>query len=106
MRDRELYATLLGIEAPWQVAAVDPDLQQGEVVVHVEHAGGPVHCPRCGQTARHHDARQRRWRQADTCQYRTYLAAKVPRVRCAEHGVLELAVPWSEVRSRLPAQRQ
>lgn len=103
MRDRDLYARILGIEAPWRVADVDLDLQQGEVVVHVEHAGGPVHCPECGQAARQYDTRQRRWRHLDTCQYRTYLAAKVPRVQCPQHRVLQLPVPWSEGHSRLTA---
>lgn len=103
MRDKELYARILGIEAPWRVADVDLNLQLGEVVVHVEHAGETVGCPQCGHVARKYDTRQRRWRHLDTCQYRTYLAAKVPRVECPEHRVLQIAVPWSEGRSRLTA---
>ncbi len=103
MRDRELYARILGIEAPWRVADVELSLQRGEVVVHVEHAGGPLRCPQCGHHARQYDTRQRRWRHLDTCQYRTFLAAKVPRVQCPEHRVVQLAVPWSEGRARLTA---
>ena len=106
MRDRELYARILGIEAPWRVADVDLNLPQGEVVVHVEHAGGPVRCPQCGEVARHYDTRDRRWRHLDTCQYRTFLAAKVPRVQCPKHRVLQLAVPWSEGHARLTAVSQ
>ena len=44
MRDKELYGRILGVEAPWRVADVELNLQQGEIVVHVEH-GGPLTCP-------------------------------------------------------------
>ena len=39
MRDKDLYARILKIEDPWRVAAVEVNLEQGEVVVHVEHDG-------------------------------------------------------------------
>ena len=106
MRDRELYARILGIEAPWRVADVDLNLPQGEVVVHVEHAGGPVRCPQCGEVARHYDTRDRRWRHLDTCQYRTFLAAKVPRCSARSTGCCSFAVPWSEGHARLTAVSQ
>ncbi len=76
MRDKDLYARILNIEAPWRVADVELNLQQGEVVVHVEHDGKALNCPECGQPARRYDTRQRRWRHLDTCQYRTILAAE------------------------------
>ena len=40
MRDWELYVRILGIEAPWRVKGVELNLEEGEVVVQVEHAGG------------------------------------------------------------------
>ena len=103
MRDKELYSKILGIEEPWRVADVDLNLQRREVVVHVEHDDGEVRCPQCGHAARQYDTRQRRWRHLDTCQYRTFLAAKVPRVRCPQHRVLQIEVPWAEDRARLTA---
>ena len=33
IRDRELYARMLGIEAPWRVEGVEWKLEEGEVVV-------------------------------------------------------------------------
>jgi transposase len=39
----------------------------------------------------------------DTCQYRTILIAEVPRVRCREHGVRQVRVPWAEEGSRFTA---
>jgi transposase len=36
-------------------------------------------------------------------QYGTYLIAEAPRVECAEHGVRQVAVPWSDPGSRFTA---
>ena len=106
MRDKDLYARILNIEAPWRVADVELNLQQGEVVVHVEHDGKALNCPECGQPARRYDTRQRRWRHLDTCQYRTILAAEMPRVHCERHKVKQVAAPWSESRSRFTVSRR
>jgi transposase len=32
----------------------------------------------------------------DTCQFKTTLRADVPRVKCEEHGVLQIRAPWAE----------
>ena len=65
MRDQELYARILGIEAPWRVEGVELKLEEGEVVVQVEHAGGRLSCPECGRGGSRYDTRQRRWRHLD-----------------------------------------
>src|SRR3972149_7706151 len=102
MRDRDLYARILGIEAPWRVTGVELD-DVGQVVnVGVEHHG-ELKCPRCGKSLARYDTRQRRWRHLDTCQYHPYLVADVPRVECGEDGVLQIEVPWAEAGSRLTA---
>ena len=46
---------------------------------------------------------QRRWRHLDSCQYRTILVAKVPRVKCSKHGTQMVKVPWAEPGSRFTA---
>jgi transposase len=102
MRDCDLYARILGIEAPWSVTEVELD-DAGQVVnVRVEHRG-ELACPDCGKAAAGYDLKQRRWRHLDTCQYHTFLIAAVPRVNCAEHGVKQIRVPWAEPESRFTA---
>ena len=103
MHDRELYARILGIGAPWEVSDVKLNLQGGEVDVRVAHSGGPQMCPECGEPSSGYDTRERRWRHLDTCQYRTMLVARVPRVRCPQHGVKQIGVPWAEEGSRFTA---
>jgi transposase len=104
MRDHELYATILGVTLPWAVrqVALRADLQ--EVEVFIEHDGStPLVCPECAREGSRHDARRRSWRHLDTCQYRTTVTAEVPRVRCPEHGVHQVRVPWAEPGARFTA---
>ena len=104
MRDKELYARILGVEAPWHVREVDLELQAGEVTIYLEiKQKESLRCPVCGKESSGYDSRERRWRHLDTCQYRTIIVAEVPRVRCPEHGVRQISVPWSEPGSRFTA---
>ncbi len=97
MRDKDLYAQILGIKSPWQVTGVELALSEGEVTVHVEQKrNARLCCPTCGKASPGYDSRIRRWRHLDTCQYRTILVADVPRVTCKEHGVVTTPVPWAE----------
>lgn len=78
------------------------DVPPGMVEVRVEHRGKAC-CPKCGKICPGYNARPRRWRHQDTIQFRTFLVADVPRVRCQEHGVVQIATPWSESGSRFTA---
>jgi transposase len=97
MRDKDLYAQILGLTLPWSVAEVELDTKGEEVRVLVEHDSGvPLCCPVCGEPSPGYDTRERRWRHLDTCQYQTILMAEVPRVKCSDHGVKQISVPWAE----------
>ena len=104
MRDKDLYAQILGIVAPWQVESVELPLESGEVHVHLVHdAEAPVVCPKCEKEGTRHGKKKRGWRHLDTCQYATVIFAEVPRVECSEHGVHVVRVPWAEPGSRFTA---
>jgi len=97
MRDRDLYAKLLGIQEPWWVRDVDPRLEAGEVEIFISYdERTDVVCPVCGATGTRHGTRTKQWRHLDTMQYKTLLTADVPRVKCAEHGVRQAKPPWAE----------
>jgi transposase len=101
MDDRTLYATILGIGAPWDVVRVE--LDDAAKAVHVwleERAGTPFACPECQTLSPLHDHVERSWRHLDTCQYETRLHARVPRIDCPTHGVKTVPVPWATVHSR------
>ena len=74
MDDRRLYATILGIAAPWDVSRVE--LDDAAKTVHVwleERPAMSFACPDCGAVSPLHDHVERSWRHLDTCQYATQL---------------------------------
>jgi transposase len=105
MQDRQLYAEILGIQAPWLVDRVELKLSDGEVHVHLEHDEVEQWpCPECGKACRQYDHQpERQWRHLDTCQYQTILHAKPPRAKCEQHGVRVVKLPWAEPSSRFTA---
>ena len=101
MIEKEQCNRLFGIELPWAVTDVEIRHEEQMVKVHVSHdPGHELTCPQCGRVCKGYDHRPREWRHLDTCQYRTILAADVPRVECPEHGVVTVPVPWAEPLSR------
>jgi transposase len=98
----ELYRQLLGLTAPWTVERVELDMAKQHVEVHVGHpAGQHFACPECGRELGVYDhLAERVWRHLDSCQFRTYLHARAPRVSCPEHGVHQVTLPWAQAGSR------
>lgn len=63
----------------------------------------PLRCGRCRAPAAGYDqgrGQPRCWRGLDLGSVRVLLRARVPRVRCAQHGVTTAAVPWARHDSR------
>lgn len=102
MRDIEFYQQILGLEEPWSVKEVELNIDEGRVDIHVEHpAGVKWKCPDCERELSCYDhSPERTWRHLDTCQLETHLHARIPRVKCEEHGVVQVAVPWAEEHGR------
>ena len=102
MQDTALYQYVLGLKSPWAVSRVEVNVTRQCVDVWAEHSEDAVWvCPRCTKTLPLYDhAAERTWRHLDSCQFQTHLHARIPRVECGEHGVVQVAVPWAEPRSR------
>jgi transposase len=102
MRDTEFYEALLGLRDPWRVTEVKLDSSAGRVDVWVEaRSGVKWSCPECQKKASVYDhSEQRVWRHLNTCQFGTYIRARLPRVQCPEHGVKQVSAPWAESGSR------
>lgn len=102
MQDRELYQQILGLKSPWKVSEVKLSIEHQQVDVFVEHSTGTLFCcPKCDESLPCYDhAEPRCWRHLDSCQFKTVLHARIPRVECPTHGVKQVAVPWAEKGSR------
>jgi len=90
------------------VARLELSVEQGRVDVGVEHprrvrfACPENGCDHGGLPVYDH-AEGREWRHLDSMQFRTFLHARPPRVRCPEHGVRQVRLPWAEPMSRFTA---
>ena len=93
---------LLGLQSPWTVSCVNLDVNGQRVDVWAEHPENAAwKCPQCSATLPLYDhAEERTWRHLDSCQFQTYLHARIPRVECGAHGVVQVRVPWAEPRAR------
>src|SRR5215831_17216325 len=108
MKDTELYAALLKLGAGWVVREVRLDVAAERVDVWIEEAAeARWSCPECGQAAPVYDhAEERQWRHLDTCECRTYLHTRLPRVECPQHGIRQVqptgALPGSHFSGQHP----
>lgn len=102
MHDIDLYQRVLGLEEPWFVERVELSVKPQRVDIWLGHRPGVRWaCPHCGtELATHDHVAQRTWRHLDTCQFQTHVHARIPRVRCQEHGVVQVRVPWAEPHGR------
>ena len=101
MRDVELYQQLLGLVAPWTVGRVELSVEGERVDIWAEHAEVRWPCPECETLLPVYDhSEEREWRHLDSCQFKTFLHARAPRIACPTHGTRQVKLPWAEPRSR------
>ena len=95
-----LFSQALGLGSQWNVVKSEMDVPQRQLRLELDFpAGTNFACPRCGELCAVHDTVDKEWRHLDFWQHRTDLRARVPRVTCAEHGVLQVEVPWAQAGS-------
>jgi len=105
MRDIELYRQLLGLTDPWYVDGVELSIEDRRAEVFVEHQEGVLWpCPTCGAELPLYDhSEERAWRHLDTGGFQTFVMSRPPRIKCPDHGVRQVRLPWAEPRSRFTA---
>jgi transposase len=91
------------LSKPWKVVRsgfeqVDTGGKFLYVDLEVE-AGAQMPCPVCSQLCPLYDHEVKRWRHLNFWQHPTYLSARVPRVRCPQHQVKQVSVPWARPES-------
>lgn len=98
MRGDEVLLLGIGIQPPWQLVDqhLDTAMQPHELYLQVEgERGARYPCPHCGALCPAHDFTEKRWRHLNFFQHHCYIMASVPRVKCPEHGVHLVEVPWA-----------
>jgi len=94
----EILLLGLGIQSPWKLVEqrLDVDKQPHELHLTVgSDRGARYACPVCGAACAAHDFQEKTWRHLNFFQHHCYIRASVPRVKCPEHGVKLIDVPWA-----------
>jgi transposase len=95
----ELFKDALGLDQPWQVTRSDFDVAAGRLDLYLNFPrGSRFACPEPGceqDQCPVHDTEAKQWRHLDFFQHKAFLHARVPRVRCPQHGVHLVAVRWA-----------
>ena len=95
-----LFSQALGLGGQWKVVKSEMDVPQRQLRLELDFpVGTKFACPRCRKLCAVHDTVDKEWRHLDFWQHRTDLRARVPRVSCDEHGVLQVEVPWARAGS-------
>jgi len=99
---KDHYGRMLGLKQPWCVQEVRLLISEKRLELALGYAeGASFECPECPRLCWLHDhAPQRQWRHLDAMGFETRLSARVPRVKCPDHGVSTVAVPWAGAHSR------
>lgn len=103
MTTAKVFESLLHLEDPWFISGIEMDVASEAMHVRIAHRlGAAFGCPRCGSASEVYDhSAERVWRHLDMWQCQTQLHARLPRVRCAEHGVVQVIPPWADASSRM-----
>jgi transposase len=88
--DVGLFTAALGLSGLWRVTRTEFDAEAAQLDLYLGFdRGARFACP--AKTVRTvtvvHDTVERTWRHLDFFQHRALLHARLPRVRCPEHGV-------------------
>jgi transposase len=99
MDELGLFTAALGLSGPWRVTQTEFDVEAAQLDLYLGFArGARFACP--AKDCAHdgcpvHDTVDKTWRHLDFFQHKALLHARLPRVRCPEHGVRQVSVPWA-----------
>ncbi|MCD6262035.1 MAG: transposase family protein [Deltaproteobacteria bacterium] len=98
MHSNEILNLGPGLQESWkttgQILKTDKQPHVLRLTVKADR-GAEFPCPVCGRLCKAHDFKTMTWRHLNFFQHHCYITAYVPRVRCYEHGVKRIKVPWA-----------
>ena len=103
MNGNAIISLGLGLQEPWKITGQTLDTEKTPHELRLEvsaERGAKYPCPECGAMCNAHDFITKTWRHLNFFQHHCYVTAPVPRVRCLEHGVKQIKVPWARPGSK------
>ena len=97
---QQLFRAALGLAEPWVISRVEFSEEQNQLDLWLDFpAGSKFACPQCGRSGvGAYDSVERTWRHLNFFQHKTFLHARQPRIKCPDHGVRTVEVPWARPR--------
>ncbi len=97
MENTALFEMALGLTGGWKVVKSEFRGEPKKLEIYLDfESGSRFECPECGEKRGVHDTVEKRWRHLNFFQYECELVARVPRVKCEQHGVRQMSVPWAK----------
>jgi transposase len=100
MQTTQLFTAALNLQDPWYVKDVSFEDTLGGKELHIRidfKKGGQFVCPEdgCKTSATAFDTQEKTWRHLNFFQYKAYIHARVPRIKCPDHKIRTVEVPWA-----------
>lgn len=99
MDELGLFTAALGLSGPWRVVRSEFDPEGAQLDLYLDFERGARFACQARDCAQDrcpvHDSAEHTWRHLDFFQHKAFLHARLPRVRCPEHGVRQVGVPWA-----------
>lgn len=96
MNNNELFAAALELNDPWYIKDIVLTPEKKRIDIYIDFTKRETFsCPSCEvKECKAHDSRMMTWRHLNFFQFKAYLHARVPRVKCSNCGVHTVTVPW------------
>jgi transposase len=93
---KQLFELALQLEPPWRVVSSDIDFDRRRVDLRLGfRAGSRFPCPQCGRACQAVEFTEGTWRQPDMMAFEAFVTARLPSIRCPEHGDVALMPSWA-----------
>jgi hypothetical protein len=93
---KQLFELALQLEPPWRVVSSDLDFARQPVDLRLGfRAGSRFPCPQCARACEAVEFNEGTWRQPDMMAFEAFVTARLPSVRCPEHGDVALTPSWA-----------
>ncbi|MHB1836169.1 MAG: hypothetical protein ACYCXW_14510 [Solirubrobacteraceae bacterium] len=93
---KQLFELALQLKPPWRVVDSDLDFARRRVDLRLGfRAGSRFGCPRCDRACEAVEFTEGTWRQPDMMAFEAFVTARLPSIRCPEHGALAVEPSWA-----------
>lgn len=93
----DMFKVALQLEEPWKLTHIEFDNQDQAWHLHLDFERGAIFaCPLCGAECRAYDSDIKHWRHLDFWDWKTFMHARMPRVKCTScNKVTQVYAKWA-----------